>query len=133
MVNNHTLWYHCLGVQSYTHYVHMSPHGKKIAVVLNGYDSPCCVYGKLWFAKCSVLHCSLWGVQTINFPYYTQHGMFKRTWATVNGGNGNGNGNRNRKGSSKLQATITLQSSGGEVSLSVVVSNCYLARTVIVT
>ena len=48
--------------------------------------------------------------------------------ATVNGGNGNGN----RKGSSKLQATITLQSSEGEVSLSVVVSNCYLARTVIV-
>ena len=50
--------------------------------------------------------------------------------ATVNGGNGNGNGNR--KGLSKLQATITLQSSLGEVSLSVVVSNCYLARTVIV-
>ena len=37
------------------------------------------------------------------------------------------------KGHQKLQATITLQSSRGEVSLSVVVSNCYLARTVIIT
>ena len=49
----------------------------------------------------------------------------------MNGGNGNGNGNGNGIGSSKLQATITLQSSRGEVSLSVLVSNCYLARTVI--
>ena len=33
--------------------------------------------GNLCFGKCCVLHCSLWAVQTINFPY-TQHGIFKR-------------------------------------------------------
>ena len=28
--------------------------------------------GNLWFGECGVLHCSLWAVQTINFPY-AQH------------------------------------------------------------
>ena len=39
-------------------------------------------------------------------------------WATVNGGNGNGNGNGNGKG--KGRHNYKLQSSRGEVSLSVV-------------
>ena len=32
--------------------------------------------GNLCFGKCGILHCSQWGVQSINFPY-TQHGMFQ--------------------------------------------------------
>ena len=31
--------------------------------------------GNLCFVKCAVIHCSLWGVQTINF--HIQHGMYK--------------------------------------------------------
>ena len=33
--------------------------------------------GNLCFGKCGILHCSLWGVQTIHF-LYTQHGMFNK-------------------------------------------------------
>ena len=52
--------------------------------------------------------------------------------ATVNGGNGNGTETEMETEMEKGRQNYKLQSSRGEVSLSVVVCNCYLARTVIV-